>query len=432
MFKAFIEKVALFAVLAAVLGAGRAWTQDAHEATVRFYDALSPHGTWLEKPGLGTVWKPNPSVVGTDFYPYLTGGKWQLTEYGWTWKSQWKWGWIPFHHGQWVETIDHGWVWVPDDVWAPAWVEWKVGDGFVGWVPTAPSVYANWTASYDPRWAWMQLQDLAAPDLARQRINDPRLERRLERDIISVPPDARERPRGPSPRVLGPIARRIEQAELGPPRQLGEGAARAEERVRPPSARPPSPGEPPSDAQGLAPGAPPTPPSRELNPAFRDGFERFEQFPLRTPSGPDDGFPRERDVLPQERDVFPREREVLPRERDDVFPREREVFPRPEAFPQERDVLPPARDAFPGEPDLVPPQQAPQGPDEAVPGPPPAPSDTGGTRSFGVPRLPGQPPPQIPPATERGEVLPPAGPTGEAPVLPAPGQTPMPTVVPGL
>ena len=32
----------------------------------------------------------------------------------------------------------HFWVWVPGVEWAPAWVTWRVGGGYIGWAPLPP------------------------------------------------------------------------------------------------------------------------------------------------------------------------------------------------------------------------------------------------------------------------------------------------------
>jgi hypothetical protein len=32
----------------------------------------------------------------------------------------------------------HTWVWIPGIEWAPAWVSWRVGGGYIGWAPLAP------------------------------------------------------------------------------------------------------------------------------------------------------------------------------------------------------------------------------------------------------------------------------------------------------
>ncbi|MFY0581164.1 DUF6600 domain-containing protein [Cystobacter fuscus] len=104
--------------------------------TETFIDELAPYGQWLALPNVGLVWKPSPSVVGPDFVPYATGGQWVYSDEGWTFVSQWDWGWAPFHYGRWFLSSDDGWVWVPDTDWAPAWVDWRSGDGYIGWAPS--------------------------------------------------------------------------------------------------------------------------------------------------------------------------------------------------------------------------------------------------------------------------------------------------------
>src|SRR6186997_473397 len=42
----------------------------------RFDQALSPYGDWLVVPQYGRVWRPRAEVVGADFRPYTTGGRW--------------------------------------------------------------------------------------------------------------------------------------------------------------------------------------------------------------------------------------------------------------------------------------------------------------------------------------------------------------------
>ncbi|HZH04492.1 MAG TPA: DUF6600 domain-containing protein, partial [Myxococcaceae bacterium] len=107
-----------------------------------FEAALNPHGTWIQVSGLGRVWQPAPAVVGGDFVPYVTGGSWVYTQAGWTFHSQWDWGWAPFHYGRWHLAAGYGWVWWPNTTWAPAWVEWRRGGSYVGWAPLPPPGYA--------------------------------------------------------------------------------------------------------------------------------------------------------------------------------------------------------------------------------------------------------------------------------------------------
>ena len=103
-----------------------------------FYDNLSPYGNWINSPSYGYVWVPN---VGPDFTPYGTAGHWAFTEYGWTWVSDFPWGWAAFHYGRWYYDQFMGYVWIPDTQWGPAWVSWRSNDGYYGWAPMGPQGY---------------------------------------------------------------------------------------------------------------------------------------------------------------------------------------------------------------------------------------------------------------------------------------------------
>ncbi len=108
------------------------------QAATQFDETLSPYGTWVDDDVYGRVWQPSAEVVGDDFSPYATAGHWLLSEYGWTWVSDWDWGWAPFHYGRWLVVAERGWCWMPGTLWGPAWVTWRSGSGYVGWAPLAP------------------------------------------------------------------------------------------------------------------------------------------------------------------------------------------------------------------------------------------------------------------------------------------------------
>ena len=108
------------------------------DAYVDFQASLSPYGQWNTVPEYGNVWTPSVAMVGMDFSPYATGGHWVLTEYGWTWVSDYDWGWAPFHYGRWAVAGSYGWCWIPGRVWGPAWVSWRYGGGYAGWAPLPP------------------------------------------------------------------------------------------------------------------------------------------------------------------------------------------------------------------------------------------------------------------------------------------------------
>lgn len=111
------------------------------------YDYLGRFGFWVNYPPYGYVWIPRG--VGRHWRPY-TYGRWVWTNYGWTWVSYFEWGWIPFHYGRWGWDSRLGWFWVPDVVWAPAWVVWRMGDFYIGWAPLPPEV--EFVVGYGLRW----------------------------------------------------------------------------------------------------------------------------------------------------------------------------------------------------------------------------------------------------------------------------------------
>jgi hypothetical protein len=100
-----------------------------------FYDSLSPYGYWTWVAPYGRVWVPG---VGYGWRPYYYG-QWVLTDWGWTFVSDDPWGWAAYHYGRWNWGVGLGWYWIPGTVWAPAWVSWRYGAGYVSWCPLGPS-----------------------------------------------------------------------------------------------------------------------------------------------------------------------------------------------------------------------------------------------------------------------------------------------------
>jgi hypothetical protein len=110
------------------------------DPTAVFYSQLSPYGSWTYRDGYGQVWVPK---VDAGWRPYTTG-HWVYTDEGWAWVADEPWGWAAFHYGRWFYDAQVGWGWVPGTVWAPAWVAWRNGGGYVGWAPLPPTV--GWSA----------------------------------------------------------------------------------------------------------------------------------------------------------------------------------------------------------------------------------------------------------------------------------------------
>ena len=145
--------------------ADRVSPRGARSAHPVFERVLQGRGEWRDVAPYGRVWKPDARLVGEDFTPYGNGGRWKYTELGWSFESTWDWGWVPFHYGRWANAPNAGWVWVPDTEWAPAWVDWRAGDGWVGWAPLPPG--ENAVDRAEAGWTFVRLSHFVRPDLAR-------------------------------------------------------------------------------------------------------------------------------------------------------------------------------------------------------------------------------------------------------------------------
>jgi hypothetical protein len=119
-----------------------------------FYEKLEDEGDWRETETYGYVWQPRVAEQSREWRPY-TEGSWAYSDAGWTWVSNESFGWATYHYGRWVRLRRVGWVWVPGDQWAPAWVSWRTNQDYVGWAPLPPEArfdrrqgIQNWADSY--------------------------------------------------------------------------------------------------------------------------------------------------------------------------------------------------------------------------------------------------------------------------------------------
>ena len=119
-----------------------------------FYTKLDPYGAWRETSDYGYVFQPNEAERSRNWRPYANG-RWVYTDAGWTWYSEEPFGWATYHYGRWTRLRNIGWVWVPGDEWAPAWVSWRKSDDYVGWAPLPPEArfdrsrgIHNWADNY--------------------------------------------------------------------------------------------------------------------------------------------------------------------------------------------------------------------------------------------------------------------------------------------
>ncbi len=107
-----------------------------------FYSELSPYGQWIEIDYGVVVWQP--TIMQTGWAPY-SQGRWVWTYDGWYWDSYESFGYVTYHYGRWFHDDYYGWLWYPDYEWAPAWVEWRYSNDYIGWAPLHP--YASFSIS---------------------------------------------------------------------------------------------------------------------------------------------------------------------------------------------------------------------------------------------------------------------------------------------
>lgn len=105
------------------------------------------YGSWVYVGDYGSyVWRPRVSVGWRPYYY----GRWVRGLSGClVWASDEPWGWMPYHYGRWAYSGAYGWVWLPGDVYSPAWVYWAYGPTYVGWVP------AGWYDCFRPYYDWL-------------------------------------------------------------------------------------------------------------------------------------------------------------------------------------------------------------------------------------------------------------------------------------
>jgi hypothetical protein len=68
--------------------------------TMDYFQAhLTPYGQWIDVPGAGAAWVPT-EANNLAWRPYMNSGRWQFTDAGWFWQSDYTWGDMAFHYGR--------------------------------------------------------------------------------------------------------------------------------------------------------------------------------------------------------------------------------------------------------------------------------------------------------------------------------------------
>src|SRR2546423_798429 len=141
-----------------------------------FYTKLEGYGDWIETGDYGYVFHPREAESSRNWRPY-TNGRWVYTDVGWTWISEEPFGWATYHYGRWTRLRGIGWVWVPGEQWAPAWVSWRKSSDYVGWAPLPPEArfdqrtgIHNWSDNYydigPDQYCFVASREFGAPRVA--------------------------------------------------------------------------------------------------------------------------------------------------------------------------------------------------------------------------------------------------------------------------
>ncbi|MBN1224179.1 MAG: FecR domain-containing protein [Candidatus Aminicenantes bacterium] len=118
------------------------------EAVIRFAEKFgSRYGEWSWNSLYGYVWRPydNDRTTWGSWQPYMYG-QWCEVDHQLFWVPEETWGWVPYHLGVWVWDKTIGWLWIPGDAFAPAWVMWDYFAGLYMWRPW--SIYDWYFSAY--------------------------------------------------------------------------------------------------------------------------------------------------------------------------------------------------------------------------------------------------------------------------------------------
>lgn len=135
------------------------------------YDFLAQYGDWITMPHYGLVWHP---WVVDEWEPFYYG-HWVWTNDGWAWVSYEPFGVIVYHYGYWDYSLRYGWVWIPDDVWSPARVEWYTWGDYCAWAPLPPP-RMSWPDPWHPSdidvWVVVPAERFTSEDVGKYRVKE--------------------------------------------------------------------------------------------------------------------------------------------------------------------------------------------------------------------------------------------------------------------
>lgn len=104
---------------------------------------LEGYGKWIETKEHGWVWVPEANQKES-WGPYQDGEWSDYDQDQYRWHSYEPFGNIVYHYGRWQWSVLWGWYWIPGYVWGPAWVNWYYWGNYVYWSPMWVDGFDNW------------------------------------------------------------------------------------------------------------------------------------------------------------------------------------------------------------------------------------------------------------------------------------------------
>lgn len=161
------------------------------------------YGEWKWNSLYGFVWTPNYArkYPWGGWQPY-THGRWCTFDNQLFWVPQEPWGWVPYHLGVWIWDKDIGWMWIPGDAFAPAWVTWEFFAGYYMWKPWSLYDWYYASLSYPDRgyygnpWAYYPAYNAVSPPNRRHlvtKIKKDQLKDNKNAGIPTKPPESIKR-----------------------------------------------------------------------------------------------------------------------------------------------------------------------------------------------------------------------------------------------
>ena len=130
-----------------------------------FLDLLNPWGAWTSVDATHLGYSPYDVKEAVPF----THGRWEYSDYGWTWIGLFPGSWATEHYGVWKRDEQGVWSWRPDPNWHAAPVDFRQTKDLIGWRPSLLTVDHQFVENESLRfarpeeWIWVPRAKFGKP-----------------------------------------------------------------------------------------------------------------------------------------------------------------------------------------------------------------------------------------------------------------------------